>query len=107
MAAANKVRHLLEEKGDEQRRDMRPIHIRIGHDDDLLITQVIITVVLTRPHTKRLNEIADLLVLGHLVRRRTCHVQDFSAQGKDCLRLPVSRLFGGPASGVTLNNKEL
>src|SRR5690606_40539429 len=40
MPAANKLRQLPVEEGDEKRGDMRAVHIGVGHDDDLVIAQI-------------------------------------------------------------------
>ena len=41
MPRINHWPHLGEKEGHQQRRDMRPVHIRVGHDDDFVIAQII------------------------------------------------------------------
>ena len=64
MAVFDQPRHLGEEERHQKRRDMRAVDIRVGHDDDLLIAQVVVAI--PRPHAdaERLAEIVDLLILS-------------------------------------------
>ncbi len=41
MPALDQLAHLAEEERKQKRADMRPIDIRVGHDDDLVIAQFV------------------------------------------------------------------
>jgi hypothetical protein len=39
--ALDQLRHLPEEEGQQQRADMGAVHVGIGHDDDLVVAQLV------------------------------------------------------------------
>ena len=66
MPGVDKRAHLGEEERHQQRRDMGAVDIRVRHDDDLVIAQVIQPELGAQPHAKRLAQIVDLGVGGDL-----------------------------------------
>ena len=40
MAAVDQFRHLAEEEGEQQRADVRAVHVGVGHDDDAVVAQL-------------------------------------------------------------------
>ena len=85
---------------------MRAVDIGVGHDDDLVVAQVVD--VETRAHVdaKRLAQVVDLLVGTHLGRCRAQHVQDLAAQGQQGLLGAVAGHLGGTAGAVALDDEQ-
>ena len=42
MAALDQLRHLPVEEGDQQRGDMGAVDVGVGHDDDLVVAQLVV-----------------------------------------------------------------
>ena len=106
MPAFDQLAHLAEEKRKQKRADMRPVDIRVGHDDDLVITQFVhIEVVAPDPGAERGDQGPDFLARQHLVEARPLDIEDFSAQRKHGLILPVAALLGGAARRIALDEK--
>src|SRR5579883_1125040 len=106
-AVLDELRHLAEEEGHEQRGDMRAVDIGVRHDDDALVTQLLLAVALARPAAERLDEVGDLLVLAELVGGGRRDVEDLAAQGEDRLRVAVARLLRRAAGAVALDEEDL
>ena len=68
---------------------MRSVHIRIGHDDDLVIAQFgdikIIAVAFGKSAAKGIDHGLDLRIGQNLVNAGLFHVQNLSADRQDCL----------------------
>ena len=91
---------------------MATIHIGIGHDDDLVIAQLLqvqgFRILLgTYGHTHSSIDVLDLLALEHLVIHRFLHIQDLTAQGEDRLECAVTSLLGCTTCGVSLDQEQL
>src|SRR5207245_549008 len=97
--------HVSEEQREEQRRDVLPIDVRIGHRDDLVVSHLLGIELLANPPADRGDERADLLVLQHLIESGLLDVQDFPAKRKDRLELAPTALLRGPASGRTFHDE--
>ena len=61
--------HLGEEEGHQQRGDMGAVDIGIGHDDDLVIAQIVDAEFGAQPDAKRLAQVRDLGVRCPVWRR--------------------------------------
>ena len=88
---------------------MRPIDIRIGHDNDLVIAQFVRiegTFSVSSPDSgaNRSDHGADFVVLKHLVQPGFFHIDELSTDGKNGLVFAVASLFGGTTCRVTLHN---
>ncbi len=85
---------------------MRTIHIRIGHDHDLVIAKLcdieIIAVAFGKTAAKGIDHGLDLRVGQHLVNAGLLHVQDLAADRQDRLIIPVSGCLGRTACGISL-----
>ena len=67
IAALDHWPHVTEEKGQEQGTDMRPIHIRVSHDDDAVIADLLnVKIVTTNTSPESCDEYLDLLTAEHL-----------------------------------------
>ena len=100
--------HLAEEEGEQQRADMRSVHVRVGHDDDLVVAQLLdVEVVAPDAGAERGDERADLLASQHLVEARTLDVEDLAAQRQHRLIFAVAALLGGAAGRIALDDEDL
>ena len=107
MPGLDQFRHLPEEEGQKQRADMGAIDIGIGHDDDLVVAQLVqIELVPPDPGAERGNQRADHVRTQHPVEARALDVQDLAAQGQHRLILARTALLGGTASRVALDDEQ-
>ena len=62
VAALDQLRHLAEEEGQQQRADMGAVDVGVGHDDDLVVAQLVdVELVLADAGAQRGDQRADLL----------------------------------------------
>ena len=107
-AALDDLRHLPEEEREQQRADMRAVHVRIGHDDDLVIAQLVdVELVPADAGAKRGDQGADLLAAQHPVEAGAFDVQDLAAQRQHRLVRPGTALLGRAAGAVALDQEQL
>jgi hypothetical protein len=99
--------HLGEEERHQERGDMRAVHIGVGHDDDLVVAQILDVELRAHADAQRLAEVGDLGVLAELGRRRAQHVQDLAPKRQERLRLAVPRHLGRAARAVALDDEQL
>src|ERR1700694_873342 len=85
------LNHVAEEKGEQQRADVRTIDVSIGHDDDVVVAQFIDVELLANPGSERGDQVADLFGREDLVLAGLLHVEDLAAQWQDCLEATVAR----------------
>src|SRR5271166_4845392 len=76
MAFLDEFGRLSVEEGDQQRGDVRAVHVRIRHYDDLVITQVLGAILTSGASAEGLQEIAKLLILRQLVARGGSNVEN-------------------------------
>ncbi len=101
VAAFNDFRHLTIEESQQQRTDVRAVDVRIGHDDDAVITQFVRVVLVTTDATaERGDQRRDLLRGEHLVEARFLNVEDFTLQRQNRLVFTVTALLCRSARGV-------
>ena len=115
MATLNQLGHLAVEEGQEQRADVRAVHIGIGHDDDAVVAQLV-DVEVVGPRLARLgahlanagaqscDEGQNFIAGEQLFVTRFFHVQNFAAQGQDGLKLSIPPLLGRTSGGVALDD---
>ncbi len=82
MAFFDQVRHEAEEKGEQQGANMAAIHIRIGHDDDLAVTQAIDIEVVTNVRAQRRNQRLHFLIRKDLIQAGALRIQDLPRSGR-------------------------
>ena len=90
---------------------MRTIDIGIGHDDNLVVTQLLIVGLLavfaqTEAHTQRLYDVVHLFVLEGFVPHHALHIEDLTADRQYSLELTLTTLLGRTACRVTLDDEE-
>ncbi len=85
-----------------------PSTIGVGHDDDLVVAQLVrIELVRADPGAKRGDQRADLLARQHLVEACALDIQDLAAQRQYGLVLAGAALLGRATGGVTLDEEQL
>jgi len=112
VALFNQDFHLTEEEGHQQGVDVTTIDIGIGHDNDLMITQladVELFGVLFRANgnTQRCVHVADFLVFQHFMRHGFFYVENLATKWQNGLELPGAALFGRTTGRVSLNQEKL
>ena len=106
MSVFDQLRHLLIEESHQQRSNMGPVDVSIGHNDDFFVAKVFFFVTVLDTAAQRLDHVLDFLVLGNLVKRSGSHIQDFAPQRQNRLRHAVASLFGGTARRISLDDKD-
>ena len=107
VAALDQLRHLPVEEGQQQRADMRAVDVGVGHDDDLVVAQLVgVELVAADAGAERGDQRADLLAAQHLVEARALDVEDLAAQRQHRLEFAVAALLGGAAGRVALDDEE-
>ena len=111
-ALLHQLRHLPVEERQQQRADVRAVHVGIGHDDDLVVAQLLevegaFAFAVADAGADGGDHGADFVVLKHLVQARLLDVDELAADRQDRLELPVAPLLGRAAGGITLDDVEL
>ena len=86
---------------------MRAIHVRIGHDDDLVIAGPRNVELFLDSRPDRRDDRADLFVRQHLVDTSLLNIDDLAPQRQNGLKLALAPLFRRAAGRVTLDEIEL
>ena len=108
MAAIDDLLHLAVEEGEQQRADVRAVDVRVRHDDDLVVAQLVgVELVDADAGAERGDQRADLLRRQHLVETHALDVEDLAAQRQDRLELAVAALLGAAAGAVALDDEQL
>ena len=103
----NEFAHLPEEEREQQRANVRAVHVGIGHDDDLVVAQLVrVEIVPPDAGAQRRDQRADFLAGQHLVEARALDVQDLAAQRQHRLILAVAALLGRAAGRIALDQEE-
>ena len=76
VALLDDLRHLAIEEREQQRTDVRAVHIGVRHDDDAVVAQLGYVEVLFDPGPERRDHDFDLVVLEHLVETGLLDVQN-------------------------------
>src|SRR5690606_14731749 len=104
VATLDQLGQLAEEEGQQQGTDVRTVNVSIGHDDDVVITQLVDVVLFAANATAQGGDQgADLLGRDHLVETCFLDVEDLAFERQDRLGTTVAALLGRATRGVTLN----
>ena len=87
VARADHVGEELQEERGKQQADVHAVHIGVGGDDDLVVTQVLHVLLDVE---RRLQEVELLVLVDHLLREPVA-VERLAAQREDGLRAHVAR----------------
>ena len=108
VAALDQLRHLPVEERQQQRADVRAVDVRVGHDDDAVVAQLVdVEFVAADAAAERGDQRADFGRGDHLVEARVLDVQDLALQRQDGLGATVAALLGGATGGITLDDEDL
>ena len=95
----NDLWHEAEEERHYQSVDVRTIDVGIGHDDDLVVAQLLdvcllgVRTVYTETYTDSLKDDVYRLRLEHLVPLYLLNVKDLTTKRKNCLSITVTSLL--------------
>jgi len=108
IAALDQLLHVPEEKREQQRANVRTVHVGVGHDDDLVVAQPgRVEIVLADAGADGRDHRTDLIVAQHLVVAGLFDVEDFALQRQDGLIAAVAACPRGAAGRLTLDEKQL
>ena len=112
VALLDELLHLAEEECQHQSRNVATIHIRIGHNDNLVVAQFLqvecLGVLLsTDGYTQCGKHILNLLILPHTVLLHFLDVENLTPQGHNGLILAVAALLCSTTCRITLNEENL
>ena len=102
VAAFDEGRQVIVKEGQQQRCDVGSIHVGIGHNDHLVVTQLGNIDLLARPGAKSNDDVLDFFALVHVGQLGPVGVQNFAAQGQNGLGGPVAGLLCRTTGGVAL-----
>src|SRR6266545_1049872 len=100
--------HVAEEERQQQRPDVRAVHVSVGHQDDFVVAELRDVELFgpdSRPQCR--DQQPDFLVREDLVIASLLGIDDLAPQRQDGLRLPIPSLLGRAAGRVALHEKDL
>src|SRR4051794_30198801 len=108
VAVLDHLRQLPVEEREQQRADVRAVHVRVGHDDDAVIAQLLdVEVVDADAAAERRDHRLDLVAAEHLVEARLLDVQNLALERQDRLKAPIAPLLRRSACRLALDDVEL
>src|SRR6476661_1419439 len=107
VAVLDHLGHVPVEEGEEERPDVSPIHIRVGHDDDPVISQLRGVEALPDPGSERDDQRSHVLAREDLVEARLLDVEQLAAQRQHRLEPPIPPLLGRTARRVPFDDVQL
>ena len=102
MSLLDQFRHETIDKSQHQRSDMRPVHIGIRHNNDLIIPQLCDIEILMDACTESSNHGFDLFISVDPVKPCLLHIQNFTAKRQNCLCGTASCGLGRAPCGISL-----
>src|SRR3954453_9963939 len=107
VAGLDQVLHLAEEQREDERADVRAVHVGVRHQDHLVVAGALEGDRVAHAGPDRRDQRLDLLVAQHLVDERALALEALAAQRQDRLRVAVAALLGRAAGGVALHDEDL
>jgi len=109
VALVDQLRHLTIEERQEQRANVRTVDVRIGHDDDLVVAELLDVEILSALDAAAQggDQRADLCARNHPFEARPLNVEDLSAQRQNRLEAALPPLLCASARGITLDDVDL
>ena len=86
---------------------MLAVNISIGHQHDLVVTQLLNVELVVDAGAQGGNDCLDLVILQHLIHARLLDVQDLAAQRQDGLVHGIATGLCGTTCGIALHNVQL
>ena len=99
--------HEAEEEGQHQGADVRTVDVGIGHDDYLVVSELIDVKLVADARAQRGYDGCKLIVAVDLVRARLFDVEHLAPQGEDGLEARVATLGRRAACRVALDDVQL
>ena len=106
------LRHLAVKECQQQRADVRTVHIGVRHDDDFVVAQLLdverafaFAIADARAHGG--DHRANFIVLKHLVQPRLLDVDQLAANRENRLKFPVATLLRRATGGITFDDIQL
>ena len=100
MSFLDDARHEAVEKRHDKGVDVRAIDVGIGHDDDLVVAQLVdvsflvVLAIDAETHSDALDDVHHRLRFEHLVPHHFLYIENLSAQRKNGLGVAVASLLG-------------
>ena len=95
ISAFDQFGHLAVEEREQQRADVRAIHVGVRHDYDLMVAQFRdVEFIPSDPGSQRHHEVADFLAAQHSVEARAFDVQDLTLERQNGLSAAVASGLG-------------
>ena len=108
VAAVDQLEHVAEKERQQQRANVRAVHVGVGHDDDAVVAELVdFEVAAADSAAERRDQGAHLRRREHLVEAGLLHVENLAAQGKDGLGAAVAPLLGRTARRIALHQEHL
>ena len=108
MAALDQLGHLPVEEGKQQGADVRTVHVRVGHDDDAVIAQLVgVVLILADAGAQHGDQGGDFLRGDELFKTGFFHVQNLALERQDRLELAISSLLGRASRRVAFDQIKL
>ena len=85
---------------------MRAINVRIGHDNNFVITALFDIKFIANRRTQSRNQRPNLLRAKHFIKARALCVQDFTTQWQNRLIMAITRLLSRTTRRISLNNED-
>ena len=107
------LRHETIKECHNERVDVRTIDVGIGHDDNLVVSQLVdvgflvLLAVNAEAYADALDDVHNRLRLEHLVPHYLLDIENLTAQRQDGLSVAVASLLGRTAGRVTLDEEYL
>ena len=107
VAAFDQHRELAVEEGQQQRTDVAAVDVRVGHQDDAVVAQLVdVEFFAADAAAERGDQRADFGGRQHLVEAGPFDVQDLALQRQDGLGAAVTTLLGRAAGRITLDDEQ-
>ena len=107
IAPLDQLLHVAEEERQQQRPNVRPVHVSVGHEDDFAVAQLGgIEIFLGDAGAQRRDHVTDAFMAEHLVVTGLLHVQNLALKRQNRLKTPIAALLGRAACGFALYQEE-
>ena len=98
--------HLAEEEREQQRADVLPVHVGVGHDDDLAVADLAHVLDVVDVHADGRDQCGDFVVLQQLLQLGLLDVEHLSAKRQNGLVHPVAATFRAAAGRITFDEEQ-